>query len=54
MIEFVLWMAGGVVVLSGLLVCFVAWLRMLDDDNKMRRDMKHHCHHKWRGRDHFE
>jgi hypothetical protein len=50
MIEIVLWVAGGLFFLAGALICFMAWLRMLDDDSKVRRDLKHRCHRKWQGR----
>ena len=49
MIEAVAWVAGGVFALCVLMVCFTAWLRLLDDDAKIRRDLKHRCHHKWQG-----
>jgi hypothetical protein len=49
MIDVILWIAGGLFLLLGALLCFLSWLRMLDDDSKMRRDLKHRCNHKWQG-----
>jgi hypothetical protein len=49
MSEAVLWLAGGALVGFVGLVCFTAWLGLLDDDSKVRRDLKHRGHHKWTG-----
>ena len=46
MIAAVLWVAGGALLSLALLVCFTAWLRLLDDDSNMRHGLKDRCHHK--------
>ena len=42
--------AAVVVIVCAVLIGFTAWLRLLDDEDKVRRDLKHRCHHKWQGR----
>jgi hypothetical protein len=47
MIEAVLWLAVVAFIVCGMLVCFTAWLGLLDDEDKIRRDNKHRRHYKW-------
>jgi len=49
MIETILWMAGGSLLTIAALVCYAAYVGMLDEDTKVRRDEKHRNHHKWQG-----
>jgi hypothetical protein len=51
MIEAILWMAAGALFVVVLLVGYVSWSGLIDDEHKVRRDDKHRRHHKWQGKD---
>jgi len=45
MIETILWMAGGSLLTIAALVCYAAYVGLMDEDNKVRRDEKRRNHH---------
>ena len=47
MIEAVMWMAIGALIVIIWLVGYAAYVGLMDEDNKVRRDEKHRNHHKW-------